>query len=480
VFGLRRREDLDLTDGSVGWPLVHLAVPVVAAALLQTAYNLTDTFWVGRYGSPELAALTFSFPLVFLSLTLGGGVSTAGAVLVAQYEGATRAGREDRDEERDESEESRGDGAETPTGGRANVEFAAGQALSYATLGGVAVAAVAVPLLPHLLPALGADPQVAPLAVGYLSLVFAGLPFLFLAGAFTAALRGFGDVWTPLAVVAASVALNAVLDPLLIFGVGPVPELGLRGAALATVGARGLAAVAGVYLLLSGRLGLRARLADLAPTRRFLGRVVRIGLPSSLEGFSIALSVTAMLVVVGQFSPSVVAGFGVGERVLSVMFLPAQGLAGALSTMVGQNLGARRPGRALRATRLATGAALVGLTAVGVVTVVAAEPLARVFTPDDAVVAVAVDFLRVTGLAFGVEGALRVAVAAFRGAGRTTLALAVTATTFLPVRLGAALLALGPLGPRAVWVAYALSGLVGFLGVVVVARRVDWAESVVD
>jgi len=106
VFGLRRREDLDLTDGSVGWPLVHLAVPVVAAALLQTAYNLTDTFWVGRYGSPELAALTFSFPLVFLSLTLEGGVSTAGAVLVAQYEGATRAGREDRDEERDESEES--------------------------------------------------------------------------------------------------------------------------------------------------------------------------------------------------------------------------------------------------------------------------------------------------------------------------------------------------------------------------------------
>lgn len=287
-------------------------------------------------------------------------------------------------------------------------------------------------------------------------------------------------MWTPLAVVAASVALNAVLDPMLIFGWGPVPELGLRGAALATVGARGLAAVVGVSLLLSGRLALRARVADLLPTRQFLGRVVRIGVPSSLEGFSIALSVTAMLVVVGQFSPDVVAGFGVGERVLSVMFLPAQGLAGSLSTMVGQNLGADRPERALRATRLATGGALVVLTAVGVGTVLAAEPLARVFTPDGAVVAVAADFLRVTGLAFGVEGALRVYVAAFRGAGRTTLALVVTATTFLPVRLGIALLALGPLGPRAVWVAYALSGLLGVLGVLVVGRRVDWADRVVD
>jgi putative MATE family efflux protein len=453
VFGLRRREDLDLTDGPVGRPLVHLAVPVVAAALLQTGYNLTDTFWVGRYGSPELAALTFSFPLVFLSLTLGGGVATAGSVLVAQYEGAGRG---------------------------ADVSFATGQALAYAAVGGVVVAAVAVPALPVLLPALGADPGVAPLAVAYLSLVFAGLPFLFLASAFTAALRGFGDVLTPLAVVAASVALNAVLDPVLVFGVGPVPELGLRGAALATLGARGLSAVVGVALLLSGGLSLRARPADLVPTRRFLGRVLRVGVPSSLEGLSIALSVTAMLVVVGRFPSTVVAGFGVGERVLSVMFLPAQGLAGALSTMVGQNLGARRPGRAVRATRLAVGSALVGLTAVGAGTVLAAAPLARVFTPDPAVVATAADFLRVTGLAFGVEGALRVHTAAFRGAGRTTLALAVTATTFLPVRLGVALAALAALGPRAVWVAYALSGLAGFALVVVVGRRVAWAEAVVE
>jgi len=388
-------------------------------------------------------------------------------VLVAQYEGAGRA---------------RASAGEDPStaGTSENVAFATGQALVYAALGGVVVAVVAVPVLPALLPAMGADPGVAPLAVAYLSLVLAGLPFLFLASAFTAVLRGFGDAWTPLAVVAGSVALNAVLDPVLIFGWGPVPELGLRGAAYATVGARGLSAVVGVALLLSGRLSLRARATDLVPTRRFLGRVVRIGLPSSLESLSIALSVTAMLFVVGRFSPTVVAGFGVGERVLSVMFLPAQGLAGALATMVGQNLGARRPERAVRATRLATGGALVGLTAVGVVTVLAAVPLARVFTPDDAVVAVAADFLRVTGLAFGVEGALRVHVAAFRGAGRTTLALAVTATTFLPVRLGAALLALGPLGPRAVWVAYALSGLLGFGLALAVGRATDWTDRVVD
>lgn len=452
VLGLRRQEEIDLTDGSVGRPLLDLAVPVVAAALLQTAYNLTDTFWVGRYGSPELAALTFAFPLVFLSLTLGGGVSTAGSVLVAQYEGAGR-GEE--------------------------VSFAAGQALAYAALGGVLVAGVAVPALPVVLPALGADAGVAPLAVRYLSLVFAGLPFLFLASAFTAALRGYGDVLTPLAVVAASVALNAVLDPVLIFGAGPVPELGLRGAALATVGARGLAAAAGVWLLVSGRLSLGVEIRDLRPTGRFLDRVLRIGLPASLEGLSIAVSVTAMLVVVGRFPPAVVAGFGVGERLLSVMFLPAQGLAGALSTMVGQNLGAGETTRAVRATRLAVGTALVGLTVVGVGAVVAAEPLARVFTPDPAVVAVAADFLRVTGLAFGVEGGLRVYTAAFRGAGRTTLALAVTLTTFLPVRIGVALLGLAALGPRAVWVAYALSGLAGFGLVLLVGRVVEWSDGVV-
>lgn len=448
-------ERLDLTSGSVARPLAALAVPVVLTSLLQTLYNLTDTLVVGQYDATALAGLTFSFPIVFLFTALGSGVSITGRVLVAQYEGAGR-----------------GDDA----------RFAAGQTLVFAVGVGVAVAAVGLPTMPLLLAAAGAEGAVLAGATAYLRFVLAGLPLLLVAFVFSALLQGYGDAVTPFLVVLGSVLLNAVLDPLLVFGLGPVPELGLRGAAIATLGARGAAAAVGVWLLVSGRTGLRVSLRDLRPDPTFLRRVVRVGVPASLETTTIAISVTAMLFVVGQFDEAVVAGFGVGERVLSLMFLPSIGLATAATTMVGQNLGADEPGRAHRTARVAVGAAFVGLTAVGLLVALVAPTLAGVFSPDPPVVAVAADFLLVVGPTFGAEAALRVYGGLFRGAGRTTLALAVTGTVFLPVRIGLALalVDLAAVGPRGVWLAYAGSAVIGAVGAAVVARTVEWARPIVD
>lgn len=445
------KADLQLTTGSVRGPLFKLAVPVVLATLLQTVYNLTDTFWIGQYDSTALAALTFSFPLVFLSLALGGGVSTTGRILVAQYEGA---------------------------GDRRDASVVAGQTLTFAVVAALVIAALGVVGVPPLLAVAGAGPDVAPLAETYLTYVLAGLPLLFLAATFSAVLQGYGDTVTPLLVVAASVLLNLILDPVLVFGLGPVPELGLRGAAIATLGARGVAAVAGVWLLVSGRVGPGVPLRNTWPRREYLVRVLRLGVPASLETTAIAVSVTAMLFVVGRFPEPVVAGFGVGERVLSLMFLPAIGVASATTTMVGQNLGADEPDRARRAARIAVGYPLVGLTAVGLLVVAAAPAVAGVFTPDDAVIGHAAAFLTVTGPAFGLEAALRVYSGVFRGAGRTGVAMVVTGVTFLPIRLGLALALVEPLGPTAIWAAYTVSGLLGAGLAALVARTISWERLV--
>jgi putative MATE family efflux protein len=454
VLRVPTREELSFTEGSVGRPLFWLAVPTVATTLLQTVYNLTDTFWVGRYGSAELAALTFAFPLVFFALALGSGVSTTGRVLVAQYEG-------------------RGDPA--------RVRFAAGQTLVFGLLVSAAVGVAGLLSLRPLLAAFGASPDVADLAFDYLLFVLAGLPTVVIAFAVSALLQGYGDAVTPFLVVLGSVLLNLVLDPVLIFGLWGVPELGLTGAAIATLLARGAAAVVGVWLLLSGRVGLRVSPSDLVPERAFFGRVLEVGVPASLETTAIAVSVTAMLFVVGRFDPAVVAGFGVGERVSSLMFLPAIGVASAATTVVGQNLGADEPGRARRAARLAVAVPLVALTGVGLLVAVLATPIASVFTTDPAVVGRAGDFLRVIGPAFGFEAAARVYAGVFRGAGRTRLALGVTATTFLPVRVGLGLLLVTwGFGPLSVWLAYALSGVVGALLGFAVARVVPWDERIVE
>jgi putative MATE family efflux protein len=451
----RSRDELEFTSGSVGWPLYHLALPVVATTLLQTVYNLTDTFWVGRYGSAELAALTFSFPLVFLFVALGSGVSAAGRILVAQHEGA---------------------------GERRQASFVAGQTLAFSTLAALVVAAIGAVGIGPLFRAMGAAPLTRGLALSYMGYILAGLPLLFLAYTFSALLQGYGDALTPLLVVLASVLLNLVLDPVLIFGLGPVPTLGLEGAAIATLFARGLAAVAGVALLLSGRVEPTVALADLRPDRAFLGRVARVGVPASLETGAIAVSVTASLFLVGRFDAAVVAGFGIGERVTSMMFLPAIGVSAATITMVGQNLGAGEAARARRAARLAVGIPLAGLTVVGLLVVVAAEPVASVFSTDAAVVGHAADFLRVVGPAYGFEAAARIYSGVFRGAGRTGVALAVSGTTFIPVRLGVALVLMGPLGygPLGIWLGYAVSGAFGAALGFVTARAVGWDEALVD
>jgi putative MATE family efflux protein len=268
----------------------------------------------------------------------------------------------------------------------------------------------------------------------------------------------------------------------LIFGLGPVPTLGLEGAAIATLVARGGAAVAGVAILLSGRVEPTVALGDLRPARAFLGRVARVGVPASLETGAIAVSVTASLFLVGRFDAAVVAGFGIGERVTSMMFLPAIGVSAATITMVGQNLGAGEAARARRAARLAVGIPLAGLTVVGLLVVVAAEPVASVFSTDAAVVGHAADFLRVVGPAYGFEAAARIYSGVFRGAGRTGVALAVSGTTFIPVRLGVALVLMGPLGygPLGIWLGYAVSGAFGAALGFVTARAVGWDEALVD
>lgn len=312
--------------------------------------------------------------------------------------------------------------------------------------------------------------------------ILAGLPLLFLAYTFSALLQGYGDAVTPLLVVLGSVLLNLVLDPVLIFGYGPIPPLGLTGAAIATLGARGVAAFAGVGLLLSGWVQPTVRIGDLRPDPPYLKQVARVGLPASLETATIAVSVVGSLFIVGRFPPAVVAGFGIGERTTSLMFLPAIGVSAATITMVGQNLGAGEAARARRTARLAVGVPLLGLTVVGLAVVLVAAPLAAVFSADPDVISPAAEFLRVVGPAFGFEAAARVYSGVFRGAGRTGVALAVTGTTFLPVRLGIALGLAGPLGfgPTGVWLGYALSGVIGALLGFLVARVVPWDEAIVE
>lgn len=458
------QEELNLTEGGIVKPLLFLSLPIVITNLMQTAYNLADTFWLGQYSTEALAAISFAFPMVFLLISLGMGLSVAGSVLVAQHTGA------------DETDQA---------------EYAASQTVTFAFLASAILGALGYPVIRQFLAFLGASPDVLPGATAYMQVVALGLPFMFGFFVFIALMRGAGDTITPMLVMFGTVVLNVILDPFLINGwtVGPVsfPELGIQGAAIATVFSRSLAMLVGLYIMLSGTRGIQINLADMKPDRQYLRKILRIGVPASIEGTGRALSINALLIVVGLFSTSVVAAFGIGTRVFSVIFLPAIAVARGVETMSGQNIGAGKYDRAEEANYVAAKGLFVVLGLAGVAIFLVPTPIVSVFTDDPAVLDVGAEFLRYVALSFGFIGIMRAFTGGFRGAGKTLIAAAISVITLAGIRLPVAYVAsqgvlptdlwfLGQLDPRGIWIAFFVSNVAGAIIAYAWFRRGTWRE----
>ncbi|WP_440008232.1 MATE family efflux transporter [Halomicrococcus sp. SG-WS-1] len=440
------QEELDLTEGGIARPLFYLSLPIVITNLLQTAYNLADTFWLGQYSTEALAAISFGFPMVFLLISLGMGLSVAGSVLVAQHTGA---------------------------GETEQAEYAASQTVTFAFLGSVLLGALGYPFVRPFLAFLGASPDVLPGATAYMQVIALGLPFMFGFFVFISLMRGAGDTLTPMFVMFGTVVVNVVLDPFLINGwtvvrnapaVGTVafPELGIEGAAIATVISRALAMVVGVAIMLSGRRGIQIRPRDMVPDLAYLRKILRIGVPASVEGTGRALSINLLMIIVGLFPTTVVAAFGIGTRVFSVIFLPAIAVARGVETMTGQNIGAGNYDRAAEANYLAAKALFVILAAVGLFIFLFPSPIVGVFTDDADVLEVGSVFLRYVALSFGFIGIMRAFTGGFRGAGKTLVAAAISIVTLAGIRLPVAWVASQYLfGVRGIWIAFAVSNVAG-------------------
>ena len=465
------REEINLTEGGIAKPLFFLSLPIVVTNLLQTAYNLADTFWLGQYSTESLAAISFAFPMVFLLIALGMGLSVAGSVLVAQHTGA--------DEERE-------------------AEYAASQTVTFSLVAAVLLGGLGFLFVDQFLGLLGASETVLPLATSYMRVISLGLVFMFGFFVFISLMRGYGDTITPMLVMFGSVVLNIFLDPFLIFGFTDNPLFsmlglggleaslfaatgytgsGIQGAAYATVFSRALALVVGLAIMFSGVRGVKIRLSEMVPDFTYAKKLLSIGVPASIEGTGRALSVNLLLVIVGLFSVEVVAGYGIGVRVFSVIFLPAIAVARGVETMTGQNIGADKPDRAAEAARFAAKVMFVALSALGVVAFVAARPITALFTNDPAVIEVGASFLRWVAPTFGFIGIMRAFTGSFRGAGKTMIAAAIAITMLGFIRLPVAWVGAQQLGPNGIWLAFSVSNAAGALIAYAWYSRGTWRDA---
>jgi putative MATE family efflux protein len=395
---MNRQRQLFL-EGPIARALVTLAIPIILTNILQTGYQLTDAFWVGRLGAAAVAAVSISFPVTFLVIALGSGLAMAGATLTAQYMGA---GRQDM------------------------VNHVAAQTMIMVALTSIVLGAIGYGLTPFLLRLLGVAPDVHDGALGFMRVSFIGIIFVFLYAMFQALMRGIGQIRMPLYIVLGTVVLNFLLDPFFIFGWGPVPALGVMGAALATLVTQALAGLLGIVIFLRGRHGIKLLWRGLLPDFAYIKRAFLLGFPGSIELSTRGLGLMVMSFLVASFGTLTIAAYGVGSTILQVVTIPAMGLSMAVSTLVGQNIGAGNIERANRITRLGTLLGFAILSLVGLVAYLGAPLIVSFFIPEDpAVIAEGAHFIRIMCLAWGCIGIQLCIVSAFRASGNMLIAMVI-------------------------------------------------------
>ena len=471
---------IDMTTGAIPPKLFHLAWPLVLGNLLQTLYNLADMFWVGRVSTEAVAAVSLMFPLSWMFVSTAMGLTAATIALVSQHVGAGNDRRADE---------------------------VVAQTVLLAVAVSLVLAAVGLAARRPLLVWIGARGAVFVESLAYIEVIFLSLPLTFLFFAFRSALQGAGDTKTAMWLVAVSAAVNIVIDPVFILGWGPVPALGTQGAAVATCLSRLLAAVVGVAILVRGDWGVKLYLRDLRPNPEILRKLIDVGYPATLDGWARSFAAVAMAALVARFGPAATAAYGIGVRLMSVSWTVAGAVGQATATGVGQNLGARTPARAAAVTRAATAGTMALLAVAGGLVWLFPAPAMGVFIDDPTTIAEGVVFLRIVALSWAFFGGLMVIQGAFRGAGHTKVAMAlsllsrwvfriplaaVLAFGAVSVTLGG--VAVGPLsipavevgyiglawGVEGLWWAYTVAAVASFVLGVAWFLRGTWTEGVVE
>lgn len=314
-----------ILNGGIIKTAMTLAWPVMLANLFQTVYNLTDAFWLGKLGPEAVAAPSISWPVMFLFISLSAGFGIAGTSLVSQYTGAGLPEKANK---------------------------AAGQLLSFLLIGATAAAILGFVFTSEVLSLLGASATIRAITTPYLQIMFLAIPFLFFDFGFRSILGGYGDTRTPMILTISSALLDTLLDPFFVFGWGFIPKMGVSGAALTTLMTRGIAAIIGIYLLFSGRIGVKLKLSYMKPDISWIKKIFSIGVPSSIGQGGTALGFTVLMglvatedrIVAGE--GTLLAAFGIGFRMMNLINVLLWGGVSAISTMVGQNLGADQKQRA--------------------------------------------------------------------------------------------------------------------------------------
>lgn len=391
----------NLTTGPVWLNLVRLAGPMMFGIAATMSVQLVDTFFVGKLGTAPLAALSFSFPIAFTLASLSIGLSAGAASVVSRAVGR---------------------------GHRRRTQRLAADSMLLTTGVMVLLTAAGLVTLSPMLHLLGAEGEIHSMATAYLRIWFLSLPFLAATMVANAMVRACGDASAPSTIMITSAMFNVVFTPILVFGAGPIPDLGIEGAALATLGARVLSAACALYLVtwrdrlvVSFRRGLRGFV-------RSAGHVFSIGLPAAIGNASNPFGIAVATAVIAVLGSETVAAFGVATRIEAFAIIPMLALSACIGPVVGQNWGASRADRVERALKTAYALSFGWSLLLAACFWLAGQPLAEAFASEPEVADEAAKYLWIVPISLWGYGIAIIAAGGFNGLGKPLFALTYSLT----------------------------------------------------
>ena len=377
-----------LTEGPIGSMLVKLTWPMILGMLGMVIFNLTDTFFIGKVGVDELAAIGFTFPVIMLisSISMGMGIGTASLIsrmIVSEK--------------------------------RSTVRQYAAHALALSVVVIIIFVTIGQLTLDPLFRLLGASPDILPLIKDYMVIWYWGMIFLVIPMVGNNIIRATGDTFTPGMLMLFSAIINIILDPLLIFGIGPFPELGLKGAAIATVIGRASGMIVTLYVLIRQKKLLTFHIPDLVEFFRTWKNILYIAGPAAISLLITPLSIGVLTRIIAGFGNEAIAAFGIIVRLEMLALLIIRALGSVMMVFAGQNWGLGNKTRIFQGIKIVSLFSVTWGIFVFIICMFAAQVIAGIFSSNPDVIQITAGYLVIVSFSYGFQGILMMSMGTFNG-----------------------------------------------------------------
>ena len=445
-----------ILNGKIHKIIIALAAPIMFNNFIQTLYNLSDTYWVSQLGADEVAAMTLVFPVIFLILSIAMGMNMAGTSLISQYIGSNQEQRADK---------------------------VASQLFSFLLVLSTILGLAGYLLTPTIVSLMGGQGNVLLYGSQYLSIMFLEMPIIFMFIVYNAIMQGQGNTFTPMILNVGGSLLNVVLSPVFIFGLGPLPFMGIQGAAIATLISRAIFVSYGIYTLFIRTDGVSIRKKYILPDPKVLKKIIKVGLPASIGQSAAAFGFIILNMFVLSYGESALAAFGIGNRINSVVMMPAMGIGNAIAPIIGQNLGADQIPRARSTFKISLLMSTVFMAAGGLIAFWFSESIIRIFASGDPqVIALGTDYLQLISLSIPLMGIFQILNGTFQGSGHTMYSMFINMFRLWGLRIPM-IYVLGrvtDLGADAIWYSMVASNfLICVIGMGIYLKG-NWEKKIID